>query len=74
MWRAYASQATAMSCDATIPQVEMVRPATTLSQRCYFKPTGSNPNWGNGSGNADKTVAVQITIYDSEINLDVMTQ
>jgi hypothetical protein len=74
VWRAYASQATAMSCDAAIPQVQMVRPQTTLSQRCYFKPTASNPNWGSGSENGDKTVAVQITLYDSVIKLYVLTQ
>jgi hypothetical protein len=74
MWRAYASQATAMSCDASIPQQQLVHPLTTLAQRCYFKPTSNNQNYGSGSGNEDKTVAVQITIYDGEISLYVVTQ
>jgi hypothetical protein len=74
MWRAYASRATAMSCDTSLPPVQVVRPQTTLRQRCYFKPTGDNPDWGARSQNGDKTVAVQITIDDSKIGLDVVTQ
>lgn len=74
MWRAYASRATAMSCDSGFPALQRVRPGTTLRQRCYFKPVSRDPAFGTASGNRDRTVAVTITVDDGGLTLTDVTQ
>jgi hypothetical protein len=74
MWRAYATRATAMSCDTTLPDRKLVAPRSTLQQRCYFKPTLKDPAFGQNSGNKARTVAVTISINDGSLSLHETTQ
>ena len=74
MWHKYATRATAMRCDTPFPARQRVDPRTSLRQRCYFKPTLGDKAFGKDSGNAARTVAVKITIYDGWIRLDETTQ
>ena len=74
MWRAYATRATAMSCDTALPDRELVAPRSTLQQRCYFKPTLKDPAFGQDSSNKARTVAVTITINDGSLTLHEITQ
>jgi hypothetical protein len=74
MWHKYATRATAMRCDTPFPARQRVDPRTSLRHRCYFKPTLGDKAFGKDSGNAARTVAVKITIYDGWIRLDEITQ
>jgi hypothetical protein len=74
IWREYATRATAISCDTPFPAVQRAAPATALAQRCYFKPTPGDKASGANSGNADRTVVVQVKIYDGRIALQEITQ
>lgn len=74
MWRKYATRATAMSCDASLPDKQRVHPRTALAQRCYFKPTGNDQAFGAASDNAGRTVAVKITVFDGALGFDELLQ
>jgi hypothetical protein len=74
MWRKYAARASAISCDTPFPAAQRVTPTTALPQRCYFKPTQGDEAFGSSSANGDRTVAVQVKIFDGLISLDEATQ
>jgi hypothetical protein len=73
MWRTYSPRATAIRCDA-FPERQRAAPRAVLPGRCYFKPTLSDRAFGHDSGNAARTVAVKITVYDGSLGLSEQTQ
>lgn len=74
LWRRYAAQATAIRCDATLPEQQRVPAGTTLTDRCYFQPYGKDVAFGDSSSNRSRTVQVSITITDGAIVLREQTQ
>jgi hypothetical protein len=71
MWRTYAMRATEMRCDNDLPDVQRVPVGHKLAQRCYFRPTVDDAAYGAKSHNHDRTVAVELTVDDGSIRLDV---
>ncbi|MFC5750548.1 hypothetical protein [Actinomadura rugatobispora] len=73
VWRTYSPRATAIRCDA-FPERQRAAPRAVLPGRCYVKPTLSDRAFGRDSGNAARTVAVKISVYDGSLGLTEQTQ